>query len=228
MSHDSIWHLQNFNLFKAIPAAEMMKLQDMITTDWIKHKDPVFLSGEPNRWVYFLKQGLVKLSMGTPDGKALTVALLKPGEIFGELAPTEDSDESLEAIALEDSYLCRIRSEAFLAYAEHNAGLMLSINKLLGLRIRRIQTAVRDMAFLDVPGRLAKLLFQLSESDSVVDPQGLMISLRLTHQEIANLIGASRELVSTVLGRFVAEGLVVQHKRRLILPDPRRLTKLFR
>ncbi|MDP2359660.1 MAG: Crp/Fnr family transcriptional regulator [bacterium] len=227
MAQDTIWHLQNFNLFKAMPAAEMMKLQDMVNTDWIKHKDPVFLSGEPNRWVYFLKQGLVKLSMGTADGKTLTVALLKPGEIFGELAPAEDADESLEAIALEDSYLCRMRSEAFLAYAEQSAGLMLSINKLLGLRIRRIQTAVRDMAFLDVPGRLAKVLHQLGETDSVPVERGRLIKFRLTHQEIANLIGASRELVSTVLGRFVAEGLVIQDKRRLILPDSRRLTKYF-
>lgn len=62
-----IWHLKNFNIFEAISEVEMDRLQQMISTDWIKHRDPVFLSGEPNRWVYFLKQGLIKLSMTSEE-----------------------------------------------------------------------------------------------------------------------------------------------------------------
>ncbi|MDP8205222.1 MAG: Crp/Fnr family transcriptional regulator [Candidatus Electryonea clarkiae] len=227
MDRETIWHLQNFNIFKAIPHDEMERLQDMVDTDWIKNRDPVYLQGEPTTWVYFLKKGLVKLSMTSAEGKTITVALLKPGEIFGELSGMDESDTSMEAIALENSYLCRIRREIFKEFVESHTGLVLSLNKILGLRIRRIQTAVRDLAFLDVPARLAKLLHSLCETDAEVKPNGHLITLRLTHQELANLIGASREIVTTVLGRFTEEGLLVQEKRRLLIKDPRQLKKYF-
>ena len=86
MERENIWHLKNFNIFKVMSDEQMHRLQDMITTDWIKRKSPVYLQGEPTRWVYFLKKGLVKLAINSESGKTVTVALLKPGEIFGELS----------------------------------------------------------------------------------------------------------------------------------------------
>lgn len=206
---------------------EMGQLQEMITTDSIKQRDPVFLSGEPNRWVYFLKEGVVKLAITSREGRTITLALLKPGEVFGELTSDDTTEESLEAIALEDSYMCRIRSDVFQAYVAERPGLALSLNKLLGLRIQKIQTAIRDLAFLDVPGRLAKLLHELSQTHSTREPKGIRIQFRLTHQEIAYLIGASREMITNVIGKFEKEGLLIQEKRRFILPDPNRLKKLY-
>ncbi len=228
MNLESHWHLKNFNIFKAMSEPEVMRLQDMITTDWIKKKDPVYLQGEKVRWVYFLKKGLVKLSMPSSQGKAITVALLKPGEIFGELTSSDDPEASTEAIALKDSYLCRMSHERFFEFARNNSEMFFRINKLLGLRMKKVEIAIHDMLFLDVPARLSKLLLQLLETDSEDSPEGKRITLPLTHQEIANLVGATREMVTMVLGKMTDEGVIIQVKRRIIVTDPARLASLYR
>lgn len=227
MTRDQFWHLKNFNIFDAVSDAEIDHLQEMINTDWIKHKDPVFLSDEPSRWVFFLKQGLVKLSLTSPEGRSLTVALLKPGEVFGELTSSESSDDPLEAIALEDSYLCRIRREVFQQFLQEHPATLQSVNKLLGLRIRRVQTAVSDMVFLGVEARLAKVLDELATKEGEETTAGIRIPFRLTHQEIASLIGASREIVSSLLSRFTKQGWIRQEKRRIYVLDIPSLRRLF-
>lgn len=113
------------------------------------------------------------------------------------MANLDEGDNPLEAIALESSYLCRIRGDLFTQYVQEHPSLALSVNKLLGLRMRRVQTAIRDMVFLSSEARLAKLLHELAESDAEDVAEGKRIILKLTHQEIANLIGASRENVTS-------------------------------
>ncbi|MCB2199069.1 Crp/Fnr family transcriptional regulator [bacterium] len=223
MDSETYWHLKNFNLLQALSDEELKRLQDMVNTDWIRRKDPVYLPGDPTEWVYFLKKGLVKLSMTAESGKSATVALLKPGEVFGELSQDESQRSSMEAITLKNSYLCRISRTGFNDFARRNKDLILSVNKLLGLRLRKIETAVYDMLFLDVPSRLAKLLYQLSLSDSIEIKNGRLITMPLTHQELGNLVGATREMVTNVLGRMEVEGLIGKDGRKLIIRDIRRL-----
>ncbi|MBI5060580.1 Crp/Fnr family transcriptional regulator [candidate division KSB1 bacterium] len=205
----------------------MESVETMVQTDHVHRADPVYLQGEPTHWIYFLKEGLIKLSFITEDGKTATVALMKPGEIFGELDLVDRADAQTQAVALEDSYLCRISRESFMEMVKSRQDMMLSVNKLLGLRMRRVEAAIRDLLFLDVPSRIAKLLFGLAESDGQKVPNGTRIRIRLTHQEIGHLIGATREMVTTVLGRFENDSLVIQDRRRLILPEPERLRKVF-
>ncbi len=227
MKREPLWYLKDFNIFQGVSEPEMDAMSEMIRTDEIKRNNPIYLQGDRAQWVYFLKEGLVRLDMTSEGGKVATIALLKPGEIFGELTSSEPSNTATEAIALEDSYLCRISRERFMDLLTMHAGMMLTVNKILGLRVQRIQIAVKDLIFLDVPGRLAKLLHSLVETDSEKVVQGHRIKYRLSHQELANLIGATREMVSVVIGRWVREGLVIQASRRLIIPDPNQLSHLY-
>jgi len=227
MGKESIWHLKNFNIFKGMSDSDMKSIETMVKTDHIRRSDPVYLQGEPTRWIYFLKEGLIKLSFVTEDGKTATLALMEPGEIFGELDLNDKAESQTEAVALEDCYLCRLSRESFLEMVRSRQDMMFTVNKLMGLRMRRVESAIRDLLFLDVPARVAKLLFNLSESNGQSVPAGVRIGLRLTHQEIGYLVGATREMVTTVLGRFEHEGLLIQDRRRLVLPHPERLMTYF-
>lgn len=227
MDKEPLWYLKNFNIFKGMTDTDMMAVEGMVKTDHVRRADPVYLQGEPTRWIYFLKEGLIKLSFVTEDGKTATVALMKPGEIFGELDLADRAEAQTQAVAIEDSYLCRMPRESFADMVRSRQDMMFSVYKLLGLRMRRVEAAIRDLLFLDVPARIAKLLYRLSESDGQQVPNGTRIGIRLTHQEIGHLVGATREMVTTVLGRFEHDGLLIQDHRRLVLPQPERLRSLY-
>lgn len=182
----------------------------------VKKRQPIYLPDDPSNTVYLLKKGRVKIGSSTPSGKEVTFEILDPGEIFGELEALEDSPREALAETLDDALICAIRREDFTRYLREHPGLMVRLTKLMGFRLRKIQSRVEDLVFRDVPARLAHLLLELKKTDGV--PEGGGIRVKLTHQEMANLIGCSRETVSATLGQF--------RKRRLIRIDGRSITIL--
>jgi CRP-like cAMP-binding protein len=102
----------------------------------------------------------------------------------------------------------------------------INLTKLIGLRLKKIQSRVEDLVFRDVPARLAHLLSELGKSEGDPGPQGVRLKVKLTHQEMANLIGCSRETVSTTLGQFREEGLIHTEGRTVIILQPDALVRL--
>ncbi len=122
--------------------------------------------------------------------------------------------------------ICVIRRADFDRYLAAHPNVTVKLTKLIGVRLRKIQSRVEDLVFRDVPARLAHLLVELSKSDGAVEPQGVRLKARLTHQEMANLIGCSRETVSTTLGQFRAEGLIHVEGRTMTVLKPDALSRL--
>ncbi len=220
MLNSKIWYLQRINLFKEIPADDMEELARVTRMELAKKKETIFLPGESSRQVYLLKTGRVKISRISEDGRELTLALLKPGEIFGELEILEGSARDTIAEAMEESQLCVIQKEQFLSLIRKRPELSFRLTKLIGLRLRRIESRVEDLVFRDVPSRLAHLLIQLSEEYGNPDQDGILLSIKITHQEMANLIGSIRETVSATLGEFKKEGLITFEGRKIIILRP--------
>ena len=104
---------------------------------------------------------------------------------------------------------------------------MFKLTKLIGLRLKKIQSRVEDLVFRDVPARLAHLLLELSKSDGVAENQGIRLKVKLTHQEMANLIGCSRETVSASMGQFRDDGLIEMDGRTITLVNEKGLTDLL-
>lgn len=101
------------------------------------------------------------------------------------------------------------------------------LTKLIGLRLKKIQSRVEDLVFRDVPARLAHLLLELGRTDGVADQQGIRLKAKLTHQEMANLIGCSRETVSTIMGQFRDQGLIHMDGRTITILKEKELSKLL-
>ena len=228
MLNSKIWYLQRINLFKEIPADDMEELARVTRMELAKKKETIFLPGESSRQVYLLKTGRVKISRISEDGRELTLALLEPGEIFGELDILEGSVRDTIAEAMEDSQLCVIQKEQFLSMIRKRPELSFRLTKLIGLRLRRIESRVEDLVFRDVPSRLAHLLIQLSEEYGNPTQDGILLSIKITHQEMANLIGSIRETVSATLGEFKKEGLITSEGRKIIILRPELLKKQVR
>ncbi len=228
MLNSKIWYLQRINLFKEIPADDMEDLARVTRMELAKKKETIFLPGESSQQVYLLKTGRVKISRISEEGRELTIALLGPGEIFGELEILEGSARDTIAETMEDSQLCVIQKEQFLSLIRKRPELSFRLTKLIGLRLRRIESRVEDLVFRDVPSRLAHLLIQLSEEYGNPTRDGILLSIKVTHQEMANLIGSIRETVSATLGEFKKEGLITFEGRKIIILRPELLKKQVR
>jgi CRP/FNR family transcriptional regulator len=226
MKLNKIWYLKQFNLLDALSEDEMMSLNELVVDNDVKKKQPIYLAGAPDENLYFLKKGRVKISRIDESGKEFTLTLLEPGEIFGELGLFDDSPRETMAVALEDSLVCMMRRKDFEAYATNKPELAFKLNKLMGLRLRQIENQIAELLFRDVPSRLARLLLRLADQHPRQTKDGVGINIKLSQQELANLIGATREMTSTVLSSFRKEGLINLVSKYVFIKDRQRLELL--
>jgi CRP-like cAMP-binding protein len=184
----------------------------------------VYLPVERADAVFLLVQGRVKICHITPDGKQSILALIEPGELFGELALYSDGEKRDEyAEAAEDSTVVMIDGTAVHELMQTRADLSLGISKLIGMRRRPIERRLRNLLFLSNRERLTHLLLELVERYGRRVPRGIELTIRLSHQELANIIGSTRETVTVVLGEMPREQLVEVARRKLIVCDLERL-----
>lgn len=217
VAHNKLWYLKHIRLFEGMEPAEMQEMERITRMQEVKKRQPLYLPGDPSSNVYLLKRGRVKIANTAPSGKEVTFEILEPGDVFGELEVLEDSPRETAAESLDDALVCVIRREDFDRYLAAHPNVTVKLTKLIGLRLRKIQSRVEDLVFRDVPARLAHLLSELSKTDGVAEKQGIRLTVKLTHQEFANLIGCSRETVSTVLGQFREQGLIRTDGRTIII-----------
>jgi CRP-like cAMP-binding protein len=206
-SPTKLWYLKRIRLFAGLSSAEMQEMDRITRMQEVRKRQPIYLQGDPANTVYLLKKGRVKVSSTAPSGKEVTFEILEAGEIFGELEVLEPSPRGTSAEALDDTLICAINREDFDRYLRDHPDLVVKLTKLIGFRLRKIHNRVEDLVFRDVPARLAHVLLELMESTGVSEPSGVRIRAKLTHQELANLVGCSRETVSTLLASSGSEGL---------------------
>lgn len=226
-SANKLWYLKHIRLFDGMSPAEMQEMEKMTRMEEVKKRQPLYLPGDPSTNVYFLKQGRVKISNTDASGKEITFELLEAGDVFGELEAMNGVPRATAAEALDDALICAIPRDAFTHYLATHPAVTVELTKLIGLRLRKIQSRVEDLVFRDVPARLAQLLLQLGQSHGVSGADGLRLKAKLTHQEMANLIGCSRETVSATLGQFRDEGLLRMDGRTMTIVNQQGVRKLL-
>ena len=224
---NKLWFLTHIRLFDGITPSEMQEMEKITRMEEVKKRQPLYLPGDPSSNVYLLKRGRVKIASTAVNGKEVTFDILEAGDIFGELDVLEDAPRSTSAETLDDALICVIPRKDFDQYLAMHPGVMFKLTKLIGLRLKKIQSQVEDLVFRDVPARLAHLLVELSKSDGVAGGQGVRLKVKLTHQEMANLIGCSRETVSATMGQFRDDGLIQVDGRTITIVDTKRLTQLL-
>ncbi|MFY4730938.1 Crp/Fnr family transcriptional regulator [Nitrospira sp. BLG_2] len=224
---NKLWYLKHIRLFDGISPSEMQEMERITRMETVKKRQPLYLPGDPSSNVYLLKQGRVKIANTAPSGKEVTFDILEPGEVFGELDVLEDAPRSTSAETLDDTLICVIPRKDFDQYLAMHPNVTVKLTKLIGLRLKKIQSRVEDLVFRDVPARLAHLLMELSKSDGAENPQGIRLRAKLTHQEMANLIGCSRETVTATLSQFRDDGLIQMDGRTLIIIDAKGLSQLL-
>lgn len=222
---DKIWYLRQINLFSTIDEREIHRLAERTTMREFARGKVILHPDDPPGMVYLIKEGRVKVSRYSLDGREQILALLEPGNLFGELSLLGER-EPVHVEAFEDTLLCTMPRAEFIALIRSQPELMLHMMKVLADRLRLAEEEIADLVFRPVPGRLASLLLRLAQAYGETDGRGLRLALRLTHHDMASMIGATRETVTSTVSRFREEGLIDIDQRKIVIRDPERLRRI--
>lgn len=221
---DKIWYIKNTGgVFASLSDEDKTYLADISKMVECLRGQPFYLSRDVSDKIYLVKKGRVRLGMVNADGNEITLDVLGPGEIFGELAVTDEKRRSHFAEATEDSLVCIFSRTHFHKFLTEHPDLTFNIMKLIGFRLREIETRLQDLTFKSVSERLKTTLLRLTERHGIKEANG--IRLKITQKEIAYLVGATREAVAEEIARLKRAGLLQTAYRSLLIPDLEALKK---
>jgi CRP/FNR family transcriptional regulator, cyclic AMP receptor protein len=220
---ERIWYLKSSDLLEMFDTDQLAMIERQSRWKKFQSGSPVFLPGEPADSIYIVADGLIKLGHLTPDGNVSTVAFVSVGEVFGELSLLESGRRDEYCSAALDSTIIRIPREVLMPFMEVNIRFVVAITKIVGFRRRRIENRLKCMLFSTNQQRLSHLLLDLAEQFGAAVDDGIRIGLKLSHQELANLIGTTRETVTIMLGKMKAEGLIGGKRQCVVIKDVLRL-----
>ncbi len=225
-SRNKLWYLDRMDLFRHIDAsAKKWASENSVMTE-LKRRTPIYLPGDPADKIYLLKRGVVKISTLTDDGKEIVLAFLHPGDVFGELAVVDESPRSYIAEVHEDALICTFSRNNFMELMKRFPDMGFRVTKILGLRLKRLTNRVENLLFKSAHSRLAQTLVELSREYGVHDADGILLTLKLSQQELGSLVGLSRESVNLCLSDFKRQGLVEASGRSYRLLAPEKLAAL--
>ena len=222
----ALWYLKKIPLLAELPQDVLARLAERIQMNEIRRRHVIYLPGDPGAAVYFINGGRVKISKVTRDGKELTLAYRGPGELIGEMCLIEGGPREEMAEAMENALITEIERSDFERLVQQNGGLGYRLMKVLTRRRRELENKIENLVFKDVNSKLAELLIRLSIEYGVDDARGVLVALKITHQEMANLIGSTRETVSLTLSQFRRKGLIQTEGRKVIIADKEGLKAL--
>ncbi len=203
-AHVSTLLLRNVPLFSVLPEAQLGLLTSLVSRKSYPRNSTVIAAGDMTDSLYVIISGRLKVMMGDDEGREVILAILNPNEFFGEMGLLDDSPRSASVVALESCELFTLSKRDFKKCLEDNFELSMAVMRGLVRRLREADKKIGSLALMDVYGRVARLLLEMSES---VDGQKVVIK-KLAKQDIAKMIGASREMVSRVMKDLQTGGYI--------------------
>lgn len=205
-------------LFRAIGPEAVGELAKVVEHRSLVRNDLLFSEGDPAGELYVVKSGRIAIGKKGPDGRRSVVGVLERGDLFGEMPLFDEGGRSLDALALEPTELLAVPYPPIRSLLKENPNLLWEVIALLTRWIRNADEALADSVFLDVTGRTAKRILDLShDSDE--------FALPLTQEQLAGLVGASRERVNKTLATFVRLGWLAQEHGKYRILDREALAR---
>ena len=215
-------------LFEALDEDGAAALQSRMTDVALSRGERLFAEGDEGDRLYVVLDGKIKLTRAAPDGRENLLSVVGPGEMFGELSLFDPRPRTASATAITDAHLAALAHDKLLIWLTGRPEVALHLLRALAQRLRRANDVMADLVFTDVPGRVAKQLLDLADRFGQQQPDGLHVNHDLTQEELAQLVGASRETVNKALADFVTRGWIQLSARSVVLLDTDRLRRRAR
>jgi CRP/FNR family transcriptional regulator, cyclic AMP receptor protein len=213
---DKIWYLKQINILKSLPEKELMELGAQCAMSMYKKGDFVYIhEDEPS--IYFIKSGSVKIVELFEDGVEHVKEVIEEGEIFGKFIGTEYEQQE-QVIAADDCMVCYLPFTQWQHFIQDNTALSYSFIKWIGLRIKRLERRMDSLYFKSTRQRIDELLHDIIQRFGKTGKDGdIIINLKLTHDELAQLTGSSRQSVNSHLNELRDKGLIEYTRNQIIV-----------
>ncbi|MET1037697.1 MAG: Crp/Fnr family transcriptional regulator, partial [Aeromicrobium sp.] len=203
-------------------------LESSMSSSSLRRGEILFSEGDDGNQLYVVTEGKIKLGRTSPDGRENLLAILGPGQMFGELSFFDPGPRSATATAVTDVELKSLGHEALSPVLNAHPDVAHALLNQLAGRLRRTNEVVGDLVFSDVPGRVAKALLDLASRFGRRADDGIHVNHDLTQEELAQLVGASRETVNKALADFASRGWLRLEPRSVVILDLERLQRRAR
>ncbi len=216
--NNNYWFLQNIDLFKILCPHKFGNYKTTHEFKKLKKDEFIYMEGDHSNKVYLIAEGKVKIGYYTDDGKEVLKAILSKGEIFGEMAILGEKNRNEFAQALDSTTeLCSMSVEILKELMLEDKTLTTKIYKWIGMRLQKVERKIELLVFKDVRTRLIEFISELESEYGTKKNGFIVIKHSYTQKNIADLIGSSRQTVSSLLNEFQSEGLIKIKRGKFIL-----------
>lgn len=222
---NKLWYLKKINLLDGMEEKDLKFIDSKSRMKQFKKGETIYFSHSNVQQIFFLKKGKVKLYKNDASGKEIVFAILKDRECFGSLSPLEGSATNEFAEAMEDTLVCSIDKKTFYSFIEDKPAIVMRINKLLSLKIYELEMMLEELTFKTVLERAVSLFVKLNAKFGIQFNGYKMININLTHNDIAAMIGSTRESTTVALNTLKHQGLIDSRKKKIIIKDLSKLEK---
>lgn len=210
---------QRSALLANLDEADLVAILALAHEESYPAKHVLFHEGDTGDRLLVLLEGRVKVSLSSPEGKEAILSLLEAGQLIGEMSLLDGGSRSATVTTMEASRFLVIWRKDFIRFLEHHPRVAMTLLQALSLRLRATNDMVGNLSFLNLPARLARILLNLGQQYGKLTDEGIVIGLKLSQEELGNLVGVSRESVNRQVRLWVEHGLLDYAHGILILKD---------
>ena len=218
--------LSRSQLFQRMTSAELDSIVGCAALRRVPRGESILHQGAPSPGMFVIAAGRVRVGLVSEDGKEITLGVLGPGEALGEMSLLDGEDCSADASAQEECVLLVIERAQFHRVLRDNTALLMRLLAILSARLRRSNTALLDMARLDLPTRLGRVLLRLAQEYGHKCAAGTRIALKMSQKDVSALVGASREKVNKQLRRWEQAGILGRDGGCMVIVQSEALAQL--
>lgn len=218
--------LKSISVFSTLNPSELKEIIPYVQPVSFKKKDIIFSEGDPSEWFYVVAEGKIKITKLSQEGKELILEIIPPLDFFGGLAVIRGFPYPANAIAMDDAELLRISRSNILRILDRFPSLMYCVAMQLGDRMKESHEALKNIALERVESRIASLLLKLSDKTGNKTGEGVMIDMKLTKQDIAEMVGTTVETSIRTMSKLRKLGIIIEKDGRIIITNLDKLKAL--
>lgn len=217
--------LKKIFLFKELEEKEMDEIIEKIHLKKYKKSEILFWKGDLGDALYIIKKGKIKITELFENGREKILTIFTDGDFLGEMAIIDGEKRSASAEAIEESEVYVLYKKDFLEILQSNFVITMEILQILSKRVRYLNKEIRILTFGDVYERFMELLIDLSNKYGKKENNRIVININLTHMELANMIGVTRETVTRIIGKLKKENIIAIENKKIIILDKEKINR---
>ena len=220
-------YLKKVPYFNELEDKSLEEIHKILIIKSFKKGSIIFMEGEKGEAIYFVKSGKVKISKTSSTGKEYIIKIMEKGDIFAESVLFVGGEYPATAEAIEDSEVIVLKNQDIENLILKNSEIALSIIKLMAKRLKNVAVIIENLALRDSIGRTASVLLTFAKERGINTKEGILLDLNLNRQDLANIVGTSRENVTRILSQLDKDGVIRLDRQRILIKDIEKLKEML-